>query len=125
MKSRIKCRWEQTKRRYRLQQDICTRHIMDISKIDINFSNTKKWTTKQLDFVQAFLQAPVEQELYIDIPKGCIINGKNTKDYVLRVLKNIYGKKQAGKVCYDYLIEGLTQQLGFVKSIHDPCNIYR
>jgi hypothetical protein len=28
-----------------------------------------KWKTKQLDFVLAYLQAPVERELYMEIPK--------------------------------------------------------
>jgi Reverse transcriptase (RNA-dependent DNA polymerase) len=30
---------------------------------------------KQLDFVQAYPQAPVETELYINLPKGFVDNG--------------------------------------------------
>jgi Reverse transcriptase (RNA-dependent DNA polymerase) len=35
----------------------------------------EKWCIKQLDFVQAYPQAPVETELYIEIPKGFVVNG--------------------------------------------------
>jgi hypothetical protein len=38
------------------------------------------WITKHLDFVQAYPRAPVEQDLYIDIPKGCNI-GKESRHY--------------------------------------------
>jgi Reverse transcriptase (RNA-dependent DNA polymerase) len=85
----------------------------------------QKWKTKQLDFVQAFPQAPVEHELYIELPKGCILKNKNNKDYALKVLKNIYGQKQARKVWNDYLIEGLTKQLGSKQCILDPCILWR
>jgi Reverse transcriptase (RNA-dependent DNA polymerase) len=85
----------------------------------------QKWTTMQLDFIQAFPQAPAEQKLYIDIPKGCTIANKNNKDYALKVLKNIYGQKQAGKVWNDFLITGLTTKLGFTQSIVDPCMLWR
>jgi hypothetical protein len=40
--------------------------------------------------VQAFPQAPVEQELYIEVPKGCNV-GTDANEYVLQVLNNIYG----------------------------------
>jgi Reverse transcriptase (RNA-dependent DNA polymerase) len=67
----------------------------------------------------------VEQELYIDIPKGCKIEGKNKNEYALKVYKNIYGQKQAGKVWNDFLIDGLTTKLGFTQSIIDPCMLWR
>ena len=54
---------------------------------------TQKWKTKSLDLVQAFPQAPVEQDLYIDIPKGCKVNDEDTSLYALKVCMNIYGQK--------------------------------
>ncbi len=33
------------------------------------------WKTKQIDFVLAFPQAPVERDLYMEIPKGIRIEG--------------------------------------------------
>lgn len=89
----------------------------------------KGWKRKQLDFVQAFPQAPVEQELYIDIPRGCKIekdSNHNPNDkYALQVLNNIYGQRQAGKVWYEYLTKGLVDKLGFQQSVNDPCILWR
>jgi Reverse transcriptase (RNA-dependent DNA polymerase) len=83
------------------------------------------WKIKQLNFVQAYLQAPVEQDLYIEIPKGCMVNGVNNAEWVLQVLMNIYGQKQAGKVWNDCLIHGLTTKLGFTQSTMDQCMLWR
>jgi Reverse transcriptase (RNA-dependent DNA polymerase) len=83
------------------------------------------WMTKQLDFVQAYPQAPVEQDLYIDIPKGCNIGNKNTSKWALQVIRNIYGQKQAGKVWHDYLIQLLTKELKFTQCKMDPCILWR
>jgi hypothetical protein len=57
------------------------------------------WHTKQIDFVQAFAQAPVERTLYMRVPSGVKIeDGGDAKDYVLKIHRNIYGQKQAGRV---------------------------
>ena len=52
------------------------------------------WHTQQIDYVLAFPQAPVEKEIYMEVPKGFEVNG----DYVLRLNRNVYGQKQAGRV---------------------------
>lgn len=85
---------------------------------------TQKWKTKSLDFVQAFPQAPVEQDLYIDVPKGCKVADDNPKNWALKVCMNIYGQKQAGRVWNVYLIEVLCK-LGFTQSKNDPCIQWR
>jgi hypothetical protein len=41
------------------------------------------WYTRQIVFVLAYTQAPVERELYMEIPKGVTLEGANRKDYVL------------------------------------------
>jgi hypothetical protein len=57
--------------------------------------------TKQLNFVLAYPQAPVEQELSIKKPKGVYLGkSNNNKEYVLQIPKNINGQKQAGWVWY-------------------------
>jgi Reverse transcriptase (RNA-dependent DNA polymerase) len=83
------------------------------------------WMTKQLDFVQAYPQAPVEQDLYIDVQKGCNIGREDTSKWALQVLKSIYGQKQAGKVWHDYLIQRLTKESNFAQCIMDPCILWR
>jgi hypothetical protein len=61
------------------------------------------WKTKQLDYVLAFPQAPVERECYMRIPKGIVINA--TGDWALRVKRNIYGQKQAGRIWNEHLVQ--------------------
>jgi hypothetical protein len=52
-----------------------------------------------LDYVAAFPQAPVERELYMEIPKGVSVKGGNDNgDCVLKIKRNIYSQKQAGRV---------------------------
>ncbi len=82
------------------------------------------WYTKQIDYVMAFPQAPVERDLYMDIPKGVKLDGiENTRGYVLQIIKNLYGQKQAGRVWYQYLTKGL-KDMGFIKSKIDECLFY-
>jgi Reverse transcriptase (RNA-dependent DNA polymerase) len=83
------------------------------------------WIKKQLDFVQVYPQAPVEQDLYIDITKGCNIGNENISKWALHVLRNRHGQKQAGKVWHDYLIQRLTKELKFTQCIMDPCILWR
>ena len=71
-------------------------------RIIMNLAAMMGWETRQLDFVLAFPQAPVETELYMDIPKGFEVKGSNNQ-YVLKLKKNLYGQKQAGRVWYKHL----------------------
>jgi Reverse transcriptase (RNA-dependent DNA polymerase) len=84
------------------------------------------WHTKQIDFVQAFAQAPVEKTLYMRIPAGVDLeDGSDPKDYVLKIHRNIYGQKQAGRVWNQYLVRKLVKELGFQQSAVDECVFYR
>jgi hypothetical protein len=61
---------------------------------------------KTFDFVLAFPKAPSKPDLYIDVPKGCGIDGDNLK-WGLQVVSNIYRQNQAGRVWYQYLLDKL------------------
>ena len=56
------------------------------------------WSLKQIDFVMAYPQAPIECNLYMDLPHGVLVKGGNLKDYALKILQNVYGQKQGGRV---------------------------
>jgi hypothetical protein len=81
--------------------------------------------TRKLDYVLAFPQAPVEKELYMRIPKGFDVDEGNTQDYVLKLHRNVYGQKQAGRVWHKYLVDKLVNEVGFVQSGVDECVFYR
>ena len=54
------------------------------------------WQSRQLDFVMAYPQAPAEMPLYMRLPQGYKRNGITRKTHTLKLLRNIYGQKQAG-----------------------------
>lgn len=76
------------------------------------------WRSRQLDYVQAFPQAPVEKEIYMKIPKGM------ETEYVLGLNRNMYGQKQAGRVWNQYLVQKL-RRIGFKPSKVDECILYK
>jgi hypothetical protein len=83
------------------------------------------WHTTQLDYVLAYPQAPVEREIYMEIPKGIDIPGAKRGEHVLKIHRNIYGQKQAGRVWNQYLVNKLTKEVGFSQSKVDECVFYR
>lgn len=82
------------------------------------------WHAKQVDYVQAYPQAPAARPMYMEIPKGCEIPGHDNKDWVLQAKKNIYGGKDSGRVWYLYLKKKL-EDVGFQVSDHDECVFYK
>jgi hypothetical protein len=63
--------------------------------------------------------------MYMKIPQGVKL-GKalDPKDYALKLNKNIYGQKQAGRVWNKPLVRKL-QSIGFKQSAVDECVFYR
>jgi hypothetical protein len=82
------------------------------------------WVLWQVDFVMAYPQAPVETEIYIELPQGIKTANRDSKDHVLKLLKNIYGQKQAGRVWNSFLVDKLTL-LGYTSFLIDDCVIFR
>jgi hypothetical protein len=56
------------------------------------------WALCQVNFVMAYLQAPIEMDIYMELLQGIQTAHGNSKDHVLKLEKNIYGQKQAGHV---------------------------
>jgi len=84
-----------------------------------------KWSTLTVDFVLAYPQADVDSEIFIKLPRG-INFGPNISrlSHVLKLIKNIYGLKQAGRVWNKHLHKGLIK-LKFQQSTYDACIFYR
>lgn len=94
-------------------------------RVILNIAAMSGWETWQLDFVLAYPQAPVETDLYMELPAGFEVPGESRRDMVLKLIKNLYGQKQAGRVWYKYLAEGLKTKCGFTQSENDPCVFWR
>mmetsp|Transcript_15021 Transcript_15021/g.28265 ORF Transcript_15021/g.28265 Transcript_15021/m.28265 type:complete len:2300 (+) Transcript_15021:159-7058(+) len=76
------------------------------------------WSTRQVDYTNAFAQADIQEEVYIEPPRGFV--GKDGIDKVLKLRKSLYGLKQAPKTFFDKLRAGLLER-GFTPSNIDPC----
>ena len=82
------------------------------------------WYSKQMDFVLACPHEPAEVPLYMNFPKGYMFKKRIIKKmHVLKLIKNLYGQKQVGRLWNKYLDEGLSE-IGFVPSKLDPCLYY-
>ena len=74
------------------------------------------YEVEQLDVKQAFLNAELKEEVYMEMPPGY-----KKPDTVLRLRKALYGLKQAPRE-WQQLIDGfLRAQLGFTPTVSDPC----
>ena len=82
------------------------------------------WRSRQLDFVMAYPQAPAEMPLYLRLPQGYKRKGMTRKTHVLKLKRNVYCQKQAGRVWNQYMDQGM-KSIGFTPSKFDPCLYYR
>ena len=76
--------------------------------------------TVQVDYTNAFAQAPLNEEISIEVPKGF---GSTTldKDVVLKLNTSLYGLVQAPKTFYNHLASNLLQH-GFECCVNiDSC----
>lgn len=76
------------------------------------------WSTRQVDYTNAFAQAEIQEEVYIEPPRG--FSGQDGLNKVLKLCKSLYGLKQAPKTFFDKLRAGLLER-GFTPSNIDPC----
>ena len=71
--------------------------------------------TKQVDYTSAFLHAPIEEDVYVEMPHGFRQEGK-----VLKLKWSLYGLKQALRNFFEHL-HGKLLKLRFRQSETDPC----
>jgi len=80
----------------------------------------KGWTTRQVDYTNAFAQAELNDEVYVEHPRDFAPKGRSKGETVLKLLKSLYGIKQAPRTFFEKLRAGLVER-GFRQSEHDPC----
>jgi hypothetical protein len=71
----------------------------------------------------AYPQA-IEMDMYMELPDGFLLKEGNRKDHVLKLLANLYGQKQAGRVWNSYLVNKLLK-IDFKQSQIEDCVFYR
>ena len=70
---------------------------------------------KQIDYTAAFVQAPIDTDVYIEMPRMFSTPGK-----VWKLRKSIYGLKQSPRNYFLHMKQKL-EKLGFTQSNADPC----
>jgi hypothetical protein len=93
-------------------------------RLIFTLSLLRGWSTNQVDFVLAHPQAPLKFDMYINLPKVIQMANGDRNTHVLKLLKNFYGQKQAGRVWNKHLTSGLVK-IEFVQSKVDECVFYR
>ena len=61
--------------------------------------------TQSIDFTLAFPQANVEAEIFMELPIG--FKSSEDGDYVLKLVKNLYGLKNAAKQWFELIRDNL------------------
>jgi hypothetical protein len=93
-------------------------------RIFLVLAMTMGWYTCSIDFSNAFVQAVLEEPVWIHLPRGflsglsCLSGGART---CLRLKKSLYGTKSAPRLWYQHLFRTLVDDLGFCQSDHDAC----
>ena len=82
------------------------------------------WKTTQLDYAQAFPQAPIGKELYLKVTSGFQVEYGYNDEYAFKLHRRIYDQKQAGRVWNNSLTKNLIKELGFTNSGIDECVFY-
>ena len=75
---------------------------------------------RSLDFVMAYHQANIKTDIFMRVPRGCVIPRASQGRSILKLRKNLYGLKDAGRTWHEYLRDGLLRR-GFKQSQVDPC----
>jgi hypothetical protein len=83
------------------------------------------WHTRQADFVLAFPQADAECDMFMELPRGLTFPNVHRSTHCLKLKKNLYGSKQAGRVWNLHLVDGLVRKMKFKQSAVDECVFYR
>ena len=74
----------------------------------------------QVDFKNAFVQAPLERPMYMTLPPG-LADQPQYQDKVLKLKRSLYGHKYAAKLFYELIRKVLVERMGFRVSNHDHC----
>jgi hypothetical protein len=130
--------WAFKRKRYpdgsirKLKARICARGFEQVEGVDYfeTFAPVVQWMTvrlilimtillnlenKQIDYTAAFMQAPLDHDVYVEMPKLFEVNGK-----VWKLKRALYGLKDAPRAYFVHTKNKL-EELDFRQSDADPC----
>jgi transposase InsO family protein len=80
----------------------------------------KNMNVNQADIKTAYLNAQIEEEIYMEQPEGYEVKGPQGQKLVCKLSKSIYGLKQAGRN-WNKTLDKWLKENGFTQSKIDPC----
>lgn len=83
----------------------------------LSFAASSGWSIRHSDVQAAFVQAPLDDVIFIRLPTE---QDKKGDTNVYRLLKSLYGIRQAPRVWYKF-IQSVLRQMGFIYSLAEPC----
>ncbi len=88
-------------------------------------SKSLGWKTRQVDFSNTFVQAKLDEDVYITTPAMFGDPEFGTDEVVMKLNRSLYGLSQAPLYWYNHLQKALEDKtVGFVKSKLDDCIFY-
>ena len=88
----------------------------------LTLSLIRKWKARSIDFVLAYPQADMKTNVFMRLPFGFHVNKPGK--WLLKLVKNVYGLKDAGRTWANHLKQGLLDR-GFTQSKVDPCVFFK
>ena len=79
------------------------------------------WEIEAMDVKLAYLHGVLDEEIYMEQPEGFIAKGEENK--VCRLVRSLYGLKQAGRVWNRTFVHTIKKKLGF-NTIHSDVGVY-
>ncbi len=79
---------------------------------------TEGWTTRQVDYTNAFALAELKEDVYVEYPR--LFDPKSGEARVLQLLKSLYVLRQVPRTFFDKLKAGLEER-DWIQSEFDPC----
>jgi len=90
----------------------------EIARLLLTIAAAKDWEVHQMDVDCAYLNAPLEEPVYMYIPQGVDLD--HQPGQILKLVKALYGLKQAGHEWAKFLKE-ILEKLGWKQSQRDQC----
>jgi hypothetical protein len=105
-------------------------------RLILTLSAILNFKTRQVNFTQAFPQAPLDDDVYLKVPQGWYYDTKTQKlaqstdpksydgEHCIKLKKNLYGVRQSAYNWFQHCRQGFLDE-GFKPSNVDPCLFIR
>ena len=97
---------------------------MSTIRMIMQVSAENKMMVHHLDVRTAYLNAPIDCEVYLSQPEGYAVSGDEGEKLVWKLRKSLYGLKQSGRN-WNFVLSEFFQKHDFKKSEIDPCLFYK